>query len=154
MGAVPQVTLGVLQFGDERNLTPVVCLDCADLPTAEQLANFLLTVQTGDRTIAGQEPSFTAADTAIKVEVTRHPQRPKQAVITSVWVRLSPKHLTEGFFVSNTVEADPAELFRFMHQTLRHFILTVGVQGQPCCELLYLLKYNLVWRSPIESAPV
>jgi len=154
MPAQPRVTLGVIQFGNERNLTPVVCLDCNDYPAARRLADFLLQVQNGDRTTAGQQQSFTAGDIAIKVTVTRHPLRPKEAVLAAVWVRLQPTHITEGFFAAATIEADPAELFRFMQQTVRHFVLTVGVQGQPYCDLLYLLKYNLVWRSPIEAAPV
>ena len=142
-----------MQFGDERNLTPVVCLDCPDLATAEDVAALMLRLQNGSRTMAAQDLVFATGDIAIKVVVDRHPTRPKQAVLASVRARSDENHLTEAFYAANTVEADPAQLFRFMNVTFRNFVITVAVAGQPCCDLLYLLKYDLVWRSPIEAGP-
>lgn len=148
-----EVRLGVIQFGDERNLTPVVCLDCPDIESAQQLADLLLKLQNGSRTMAVQEHHFSAGDLAIKIQVDRHPLRPKEAVLAVVCVKQDETHLTDAFYAASTVEKDAAEVFRFMNTTLRNCMLTVAVGGQPCCDLLYLLKYNLVWRSPIEAGP-
>jgi hypothetical protein len=153
MARSPQVTLGVIQFGDDRNLTPVVCLDCPDLQSAQELATFLLKVQNGARTMAYQDHAFTAGDLAIKVVIDRHPQKPKDAVLASVSVRLDERHLTEAFYAASTVEADPAKLFRFMNHAFRNFVVTVAIEGQPCTDLVYLVKYILEWKSPVESAP-
>jgi len=149
----PTVTLGAIQFGEDRNVTPVVCIDCPDEGAAEHVAALLLKIQNGGRTMAGQDEAFTAGDVAIKVIVDRHPTRPKEAVLVSVRARLDAQHLTEAFYVASTVEADPAQVFRFMNMTYRNFVITVAVEGQPCCDLLYLMKYDLVWRSPIEAGP-
>lgn len=153
MAKLPQVSLGVIQFGDERNLTPVVCLDCPDIGSAQALAEFFLMVQNGERTMEYQDRAFTAGDIAVKVLVDRHPEKPKEAALASVRVRLDENHLTEAFYAASTVDADPAKLFRFMNHAFRNFVVTVAVEGQPCCDLLYMIKYDLVWRSPIESAP-
>ncbi len=143
----------MIQFGDERNLAPVVCLDCPDIASAEELAKFMLSVQTGQRTMEYQDEAYRAGDMAVKVVVDPHPQRPKDAVVASVRVRLDRRHLTEAFYAASTIEAEPTRLFRFMHNAFRNFVVTVAVEGQPCCDLLYLVKYDLVWRSPIDSGP-
>ena len=113
----------------------------------------MLSLQNGSRTMAAQDKVFSAGDIAIKVTVDRHPTRPKEAVLVTVRVRSNEQHLTDTFHAASTVEADPAEVFRFMNVTFRNFVLTVAVDGQPCCDLLYLIKYDLVWRSPIEAGP-
>jgi len=148
---MPGIALGVIQFGDDQNVTPVVCLDCPDEPSAERLARLLIELQNGDRTMRPDDLTFSVGDVAIKVSVDPHPERPKEAVLASVSVRLKPGHLTEAVYACSTVESDSATVFRMMQQAMRHFILTVSVAGQPRCELLYLMKYNMVWRSPLGA---
>jgi hypothetical protein len=147
----PTVTLGAIQFGDERNLTPVVCLDCPDQDQAQALARLLLSAEQGDRSMRPDDPTYSVGDIAIKVEVSAHPTTPKQAVIGAVWLRLRPTHLTEALYAANRIEADSATVFRLLQHTLRHFVLTVSVNAQPQLHLLYLMKYNLVWRSPLGA---
>jgi hypothetical protein len=142
-----------VQFGDEPSLTPVFCLDCEDDLHARELAALMLKVQTGEKTMAGQGDEFRTGDIAIKIDVEPHPSRPKDAVLASARVRLEPGHLTEAFYACSSVEADAAQVFRFFQQVLRHYVLTVSVAAQPCCDLLYLIKYILTWTSPVESSP-
>lgn len=147
-----KVLLGAAQFGDEPSLTPIICLDCADAEHARELATFLLSVQTGEQTMSRQEDSFRTGDIAIKVQVTKHPAQPKGAVLASVRVQSHPDHLTEAFYACSTVDADPAQVFRFFQQVLRHYVVTVSVEEQPVCDMLYLVKYILDWTSPVESS--
>jgi len=146
-----RVILGTVQFGDEPSLTPVVCLECAGEESARKLAALVLAIQNGERTMSGQDEAFRTGDVVVKVEVHRHPERPREAVLAVVHGRASEEHLTEAVYVSSTVEADPAQLFRFFQQTLRHYVLTVSVRGQPYCDLLYLVKHVLMWKSPVEA---
>lgn len=146
---IPKVTLGALQFGDQGNLTPAVCLDSSDQAQAEALASLLLGLETGDRSMRPADRTYSAGDTAIKVEVFPHPVEPRQAAIATVWVRGRPSHLTEVLYAAGTISAESAKLFRPLQHAMRHFVLTVSVDGQPQCHLLYLLKHNLVWRSPL-----
>ncbi|MDP2871002.1 MAG: hypothetical protein Q8P31_00435 [Bacillota bacterium] len=148
-----RVVLGAVQFGDEPSLTPMVCLECADAAQAADLAAFLLSVQTGEQTMARQDAAFHTGDIAIKIEVARHPTRPKEAVLASARVRSDPGHLTEALYACSAVTADAAQVFRFFQQALRHFVVTVSVNEQPLCDLLYLIKYILTWTSPVESSP-
>lgn len=148
------VTLGALKFGDdEENLTPVVSVDCADTQSTTALASLLLKAQTGMRTMENQDEVFSAGDIAIKVEVGRHPANPKGAVLATVRVKLKEEHLTEAFCATAEVDEVAAKVFRFLQQVKNHYVLTVSDAGQPCCDLLYLVKYELRWTSPVESTP-
>lgn len=147
-----RVVLGAVQFGNEPSLTPMVCLDCADDERARELSGFLLGVQTGEQTMSRQEDAFRTGDVAIKVEVMRHPRRPKEAVLARVRVRLRPDHLTEAICACSPVPADAAQVFRFFQQAMRHYVLTVSVGEQPRCDMLYLVKYILEWKSPVEAS--
>jgi hypothetical protein len=148
-----KVILGTVQFGDEPSLTPIICLDCADGDEARELADLLLALQTGERTMGREEDSFRTGDIAIKVHVAKHPDKPKEAVLATVRARHEACHLSEAFYASSSVDADPAQLFRFFQQALRHYVVTVSINEQPCCDMLYLVKYILEWTSPVESSP-
>ncbi|OGS69581.1 MAG: hypothetical protein A2Y96_02055 [Firmicutes bacterium RBG_13_65_8] len=111
----------------------------------------MLEIQNGQRTMDVQDEVFRTGDTVIKVEMLRHPEKPRESLIAVVSAKSDPGHLTEAFYVAAAVDADAARVFRFFQQTYRNFVLTVGIEGQPCCDLVYLVKHTLVWRSPIEA---
>jgi hypothetical protein len=142
-----------MQFGEEPSVTPVICVDCPDEASARDLAALMLEIQNGDKTMGVQDETFRTGDTVIKVEMLRHPEKPREYLIAVVSGKGDPGHLTEVFYAASAVDADAAKVFRFFQQTFRNFVLTVGIEGQPCCDLVYLVKHILVWRSPIEAGP-
>ncbi len=115
----------------------VVMLDAPDMEVGRQLSQLILSIQTGQRPLAGAPVYY--ADRNLKVQVLIG----KERVLVNVFPQRQRGHLTDAFVWSGWSDRMGWDLFRIYFGRSRQYILSPSVGEEIPQEFPSLVKYEI-----------